>query len=189
MKKGISEAKVQRMRNLITKKYNNKTQMRSGYTSQQNEYAEGDIWEERGKQWTIKNGIKRNITKLDKARKALSVPLTCPKCGGSMSHPAHKMTYKRWGICFNCTSQWEQQMKREGTYEAFLKEIEDKNFDVWIKDITKEYYEWLEARDAQSYVTEAGDIEDWSGGKSTDEMRREFDEQVIKIRESRDEKK
>ena len=106
-----------------------------------------------------------------------------------MSHPAHKMTYKRWGICFNCTSQWEQQMKREGTYEAFLKEIEDKNFDVWIKDITKEYYEWLEARDAQSYVTEAGDIEDWSGGKSTDEMRREFDEQVIKIRESRDEKK
>lgn len=189
MKKGISEAKVQRMRNLITSKYNNKTQVRSGYTGQIQDYKEGDVWEERGKQWTIRNGIKRTVTKLDAARKAVSIPLSCPKCGGAMNHQAHKHTYNRWGICFICTSKWEQQMKREGTYEAFLKEIEDKNFNVWLKDITKEYYEWLELRDSKSFVTEAGDIEDWSGGKTKQQMREEFDEQVIKIREARDEKK
>jgi len=189
MKKGISESKVQRMRNLITKKYNNKTQVRSGYSKSYDTHDEGDVWEESGKKWTIKNGIKRTVTKLHSARKIYNTPLSCPKCSGTMAHPAHKQTYNRWGICFSCTSQWEQQMKREGTYDAFLKEIEDKNFDVWIKDITKEYYEWLGARDAQSYVTEAGDIEDWSGGKSTEELRKEFDEQVDKIREARDEKK
>ena len=46
------------MRNLLTKKYGDKTTIRSGYTKKQTIYKEGDVWEEKGKQWTIKNGIK-----------------------------------------------------------------------------------------------------------------------------------
>lgn len=189
MKKGIADAKVQRMRNLVTKKYGDKTQVRSGYTKNYNKRQEGDVWEERGKQWTIRNGIKRTVTKLDSARTEHSTPIVCPKCSGKMQHPAHKHTYKRWGICFICTSMWEQKMRADGTYDDFIKSIEDKNFDVWLGDVTKEYYEWLETRDAKSYVTEAGEIEDWTGGKTTAELRTEFDEQVVKIQEARDEKK
>ena len=33
------------------------------------ERVEGDVWEESGKTWTIKNGIKRTVTRMDKARK------------------------------------------------------------------------------------------------------------------------
>jgi hypothetical protein len=189
MKKGISEARVQRMRNLITKKYGDKTQVRSGYTKGNYKRQEGDVWEEKGKQWTIKNGIKRTINTLNSAREHYSVPLSCPKCSGKMRHEAHKHTYRRWGMCFICTSKWEQEMKISGTYDDFIKSIGDKNFDVWLADVTKEYYEWLSSRDAQKFVTEAGDIEDWSGGKSTDELRKEFDEQVTKIQEARNEKK
>jgi len=189
MKKGITDAKVQRMRNLVTKKYGDKTQVRSGYTKNYNKQQEGDVWEERGKQWTIRNGIKRTVSKLDTAREQHKTPIACPKCSGKMQHLAHKHTYKRWGICFICTSKWEQEMRADGTYDAFIKDIEDSNFDVWLGDVTKEYYEWLDTRDAKSYITEAGDIEDWSGGKTSDELRKEFDEQVVKIQESRDETK
>ena len=69
MKKGISESKVKRMRNLLTKNYNDKTKIRSGYTKKETIYKEGDLWKENGKQWTIKNGINRTINKLSAARK------------------------------------------------------------------------------------------------------------------------
>ena len=36
-----------------------------GYTKEYVEHKEGDVWEENGKQWTIKNGIKQTVTKLD----------------------------------------------------------------------------------------------------------------------------
>tara|TARA_R100001015_G_C4620816_1_gene177866 strand:- start:780 stop:1349 length:570 start_codon:yes stop_codon:yes gene_type:complete len=189
MKKAISEAKVQRMRNLITKKYGNKTQIRSGYTKQEQERKEGDIWIEKGRKWTIKNGIKRNVTKLNSARAKFAIPLCCPKCNGKMQHQAHKHTFKRWGICFICTSKWEQEMIIDGTYEEFIKEINDKNFDIWIKDVTQEYYDWLNKRKSQAYVTEAGDIEDWSGGETSDKLKEEFDAQVQKIKDCRNENK
>lgn len=189
MKKGISEAKVQRMRNIITKKYGKKTVSRSGYTKQINERLEGDVWTEKGRQWTIRNGIKQNVTKLRSARTQHIVPMCCPKCNGKMQHEAHKHTYKRWGICFICTSKWEQEMTINGTYDAFIKKLNNSNFDVWINDVTKEYYEWLASRNSKSYVTEAGDIEDWIGGKTNKELKVEFDNQVQKLKDHRDENK
>ena len=66
MKKYIPEHKVKRMRNIVTKKYGNKTRIQSGFSITKEDFKEGDIWEERGKTWTIKNGIRQNITKLDK---------------------------------------------------------------------------------------------------------------------------
>jgi hypothetical protein len=52
-------------------KHGEKTIVGTGYTKQQEFYEEGDIWEADGRQWTIKNGIKQNLTKLDKAKMRL----------------------------------------------------------------------------------------------------------------------
>ena len=49
-----------------------------GYSKKQEFHGEGDVWEEDGRQWTIKNGIKQNVTKLDKAKKEVTLPLFCP---------------------------------------------------------------------------------------------------------------
>ena len=80
-------------------------------------------------------------------------------------------------------------MKNNGTYDEFIKDIEDKNFNVWLNDIVQEYNNWLKYRDSKTYITEAGDIEDWSGGKSSKELKKEFDEQIEKVKEFRNEKK
>ena len=82
LKKEFKEKDVQRVRNIVNKNYTAKTQSLTGYQKAFKRHTEGDIWEEGGKTWTIKNNVKQNITKLDDAKKAVRIPLACPKCGG-----------------------------------------------------------------------------------------------------------
>ena len=71
LKKEFKERDVQRVRNLVSKDYTAKTRSGIGYEKEVKRHKEGDIWEEVGKQWTIVNGIKQNVTKLDAAKKAV----------------------------------------------------------------------------------------------------------------------
>ena len=174
MKKGISKNKVQRMRNLVSGNYNAKTKVVSGFTKTIKEYKEGDVWEEKGKTWTIKRGIKRTVNKLDIARKNTTTPLVCPKCSGKMNHPGHKKMYYRWGMCLTCVNQWVNKMTKNGTYDEFMSEFDTKNYNAFINDITQEYEDWLDKRNSQHYITEAGDKEDWSGGQSNEQLAKDF---------------
>ena len=60
LKKEFKHSDVERLRNLVKKDYTAKTKLQTGYQKKLNKYKEGDIWEESGKKWTIKNGIKQN---------------------------------------------------------------------------------------------------------------------------------
>ena len=75
LKKQFQQKDVQRLRNLMTGKHGAKTTVGVGYTKQQEFHEEGDVWEEDDRTWTIKNGIKQNITKLDKAKEAHGLTL------------------------------------------------------------------------------------------------------------------
>ena len=79
LKKEFSKKDVQRARNLITGDTNSRTSQGIGYTKKYEHHKEGDIWEEDGRKWTIKNGIKQNVTKMDKFKKMGKIPLFCPE--------------------------------------------------------------------------------------------------------------
>ena len=49
------------MRNIITKDYSAKTSTQIGYTKEYVEHKEGDVWEENGKQWTIKMVLNKQL--------------------------------------------------------------------------------------------------------------------------------
>ena len=102
LKKEFKQSDVQRARNLINKDFTKKTKFQVGYQKKFNHHEEGDIWEENGKSWTIKNGIKQNITKLDKAKKAHLMPLFCPNCNRVMKKRNDKPFYKIHKKCFDC---------------------------------------------------------------------------------------
>ena len=74
LKKEFKERDVQRLRNLVQGKYGDKTTVGTGYQKAKEFHNEGDIWEEDNRTWTIKNGIKQNITKLDKAKENIVLP-------------------------------------------------------------------------------------------------------------------
>ena len=67
LKKEFSKKDVQRLRNVFTGKTGERTTDGVGYTKKQEFHKEGDVWTENGREWTIKEGIKQNVTKLDKA--------------------------------------------------------------------------------------------------------------------------
>lgn len=161
LKKEFKQSDVQRVRNIVNKDFTSKTKSQTGYQKKYSHHKEGDIWEESGKQWTIKNGIKQNITKLDKAKKAARIPLTCPKCKGSMKHHLAKKMYKIHGFCFDCTVEYEAELRKAGLYEQYEKRMMTGNVESFLKDIEAWVLESL--NDNITMVTEQGDVEDWSG--------------------------
>ena len=69
LNKEFKRKDVERMRNLIKGNVNESAELQVGYTTKKEDHKEGDVWEEGGKEWTIKDGIKQTYTKLDKVRK------------------------------------------------------------------------------------------------------------------------
>jgi len=171
LKKEFKQSDVQRVRNIVNKDFTGKTKLQAGYQKSSKRYNEGDVWEENGKQWTIKNGIKQNITKLDTVKKLVRIPLSCPKCGGSMRHHLAKKMYKIHGFCFDCTIDMEANLRKAGLYKQYEKRMMQGNMKAFVDDIES----WvLDSIDNDStYVTEQGDVEDW--GK----MSKEYKKQVI----------
>ena len=164
LKKDFKESDVQRIRNLIKKDYTGRTKITSGYTGKVNEYKEGDIWEEDGRTWTIKNGVRQNISKLKQAKDFYKMPLTCPKCGGSMKHHLHKKMYRIHKFCFDCTIDYEANLRKLGKYEEYEKAMITGNILSFASDLESFILDSLEQ--STTFVTEQGDIEDWKNNSS-----------------------
>ena len=70
LKKEFKEKDIKRVRNLVNKNFTSNTQTQTGYQKVIERHIEGDVWEDGGKTWTIKNGLRQNVTKLDSVKKA-----------------------------------------------------------------------------------------------------------------------
>ena len=182
MKKAITEAKVQRMRNLVTGKYKNKTATQIGYTKTKTSYEEGDVWEERGKTWTIKNGLRQNITKLDGVRKIIKTPLCCPKCGNRMNKRLDKKFHKLRKQCFDCVVAFEHELKMKGEYKQYERNIISSKLESMYKNVETALNEGVDQMLNKEYITESGHKEDWSGGLSKEQYQTLVNAELDKLR-------
>lgn len=128
-----------------------------------NSYKEGDIWTERGKTWTIKNGIKRTVTKTSSTRKKLLTPLCCPKCSKSLSHWLDQKMYTYNGFCHDCTIDFEHTLIKEGLYEDYQKNRVMSNATSFIGDLESYMKDFISESSNTSNITEDGDVEAWIG--------------------------
>ena len=128
LKKEFKRKDVQRARNLIMGKTGDSTGTQIGYKKEIKEYKEGDIWTENKKTWTIKNGIKQTISKLDKIKKEVFMPLSCPKCKKVMKKHLDKPNYKIHKMCHDCIIEYEHKLKCNGEYESYRKKLLNNNF-------------------------------------------------------------
>jgi len=176
---------VQRMRNIITKDYNAKTTTQIGYSKAQVDHKEGDIWDENGKQWTIKNGIKQTVTRFDKLKESILLPLTCPKCSGAMKN--NHLNKKMWPIhkmCFDCVIDMETKLKHEGKYEKYSRNLIKGGVKVHIKDLEDALLELALDESNEGFVTEAGDIEKWAGkGIDKQKIVQDLQEYIQKLKD------
>jgi len=165
LKKEFKSKDVERLRNLVQGKYGDKTTMGTGYEKAKEFYAEGDVWEEDGRQWTIKNGLKQNITKLDKAKEGIVLPIFCSTCSKTMKPHLDKRWFVMYGHCFNCQVDFEAKLRREGKLEDYEKQVINSH----LEGVTKDFEVWVDEliNTNETFVTEAGDVEKWDGSGKT----------------------
>lgn len=163
LKKEFNPRDVQRMRNLLTGNTGDRTQIQAGWDKGKYVPKEGDVWEENGKKWTLKNGIKTTVTKLDQVKKLVLIPLSCPECGNVMK--LNDYNKKMWGIhqkCFDCVIKMETEIKRQGKWEEYSTGIMNRNKNAELEDLEAALEQWVNESD--TFVSEQGDIEKWDGG-------------------------
>jgi hypothetical protein len=171
------------MRNIITGNAGDSTGTQVGYSKQSQDYQEGDVWEENNKQWTIKNGIKQTVTKFDKLKKLVTFPLTCPECSKPMkSNDLNKKMFNIHNKCFDCVIEMEAKIKFDGKWDEYEKGILNTNKNAMVDDFEQSIEEFYKMQ-SESYFTEAGDIESWSGGKINEEEVKNVKEYIKKLRE------
>ena len=185
LQREFKERDVQRMRNIITKDYTAKTTTQIGYSKAQINHKEGDIWEENGKKWTIKNGIKQTVTRFDKLKEAINLPLSCPKCGKAMKN--HNLNKKMWSIhkmCFDCVVIMETELKRTGQFEEYARNLTIRGVRSYINELEEVILEIALEETNEGFVTEDGDIEKWAGkGIDKQKLTTEIQEYIQKLKE------
>lgn len=187
LKKEFKRSDVERVRNLVKKDFTSKTKSQTGYKKSSKRYKEGDIWEERGKKWTIKNGLKQNITILDSAKKAVKIPLCCPKCGKPMTSYIDKQAYKINKMCLDCLVNYEVELKKAGLWEQYVIHSSKGNLKYFINEVEQRINEYVHQQD-ETYVTEQGDVESWKGnisGKKA-EVTEKFKEYITYLKSKLD---
>ncbi len=184
LQKEFTKRDVQRIRNLVSGRQGDATQTQVGYTTKHIDRNEGDVWEEFGRKWTIKNGIKISVTKLDRAKLHAHTPLLCPECNKPMKTEHDKKMFRIHNTCFDCVVKMETQLKIEGKYKEYEEKIVKSNANFMLDEFANGFDDFLNSFDSTSgFVTEQGDIEDWHV-KALDKQK--IREQVMKdIEEAR----
>ena len=177
LKKEFSKKDVERARNLISGNTDSRSSQGIGYSKKYTHHKEGDVWEEDGRKWTIKNGVRQNVTKMDKFKKMGKMPLFCPECGTLMKKHLDKKVYPAYQKCFHCVVDYEAQLQKEGKAEEYFNNLRNGHIQSAI-DGYKSFMEDMMKQSNANYVTEAGDVETWKGGKSKEELERELQEGI-----------
>ena len=183
LNKEFSKRDVQRMRNIVTGNTADKTRVQAGYEKENKVYVEGDIWEENGKTWTINNGLKQTITKHDKLRQIIVMPLKCPECEKAIK--VNNLNKKMWSIhnkCFDCVVEYETHLRKIGKYEEYEKKLLNANKDSFVDDYEQAVNAFVNDQ-GESFMSEAGDMENWSKAKINPEVIKSLKENIKQLRE------
>jgi len=185
LNKEFKRKDVERMRNLIKGKSGESAETQVGFTSKKKDHKEGDIWEEGGKKWIIKDGIKQTYTKLDKVKKEAILPLFCPNCGSLMKNRLDPKMYKIHKKCFDCVVKMEHKLRIEGKYEEYERNVIANNAESYLDDLEQYLLEAINTSNDQ-YVSEKGEIERWKGGINKDEFLDQVKTNLAKSRKQVD---
>ena len=182
LKKEFKRKDVDRARNLLTGKSGASSETQVGYKKKRVDYKEGDVWVENKKTWTIKDGIKQTISKMDAIKKEIFMPLCCPKCGKVMKSQLDKPVYRIHKTCHNCLIDYEAKLKLRGEYDDYIKELRLTNAITQIDEF-EGYFLELANQSNEGYVSEHGEIERWKGGIDINKITSEISKKANEARE------
>ena len=143
---------------------------------------EGDVWEEKGKTWTIKDGIKQTVTKFTEARKSFLTPLSCPECGKSMKSHWDVKFWKTHRTCWDCVIKAEHEIRTQGRWAEYEQAKVSANAAAFLKEVRETLEEYAGSSKEDTYVTEKGKVEKWSNPDNK-VIRQYIDTEIEKLEE------
>tara|TARA_R110001583_G_scaffold178157_1_gene333950 strand:+ start:1743 stop:2378 length:636 start_codon:yes stop_codon:yes gene_type:complete len=182
LKKEFKRKDVSRARNLIMGKTGAATGTQVGYKKKQVEYKEGDVWTENKKTWTIKNGIKQTVSKLDKIKKEVFMPLCCPECSKVMKHHLDKDNWKIHKTCHDCVVKSEHKILMDKNYDKYIKNLKSKNELEYLNEIESYLLDAINTSNT-NYISEHGEVERWVGGVNKEKLTKEITQAVKERKE------
>jgi len=165
------------LKELLSGAHKSQTRSSYGYTSTSTEKHEvGDVWTETdpktGTVWRFeqKDGYRTKTVDnsiLDVIRKTLTVPDTCPQCGGDMRNEEKHLHFKMYFIhkkCFSCVLKEENSVRIKGkeAWEEYSKQRMLANAEAWFTDADREVALLREAIKLQFIQNADGKMEDWN---------------------------
>ena len=183
LNKEFKRTDVNRLRNLIQGKTDNSSNTQIGYNKKTEDYKEGDIWKENRKTWTIKNGIKQTISKLDKIKKEVFMPLCCPECSKVMKHHLDKDNYKIHKTCHDCVIKSEHKILMDKSYDKYIKNLKNKNELEYLNEIESYLLDAINTSNS-NYISEHGEIERWVGGVNKEKLTKDI-KQAVKVKKEK----
>lgn len=177
----MDKQQKKRIKNILSGDITNSTGVTVGYRKKYIERKEGDKWEEDGKTWTIQNGVKQTISVLSDMKNELLMPMFCPKCENIMNKQKDKTVWRQFGFCLDCLVEEDTKQKIAGTFEEKEKQIVETNIQSWKDEMIVALKEFLDVADSNYYVTEAGDVEDWSMEGNKHNLKKIIDKTVKEL--------
>ena len=82
-----------------------------------------------------------------------------------MNYWLHKKMYRIHGFCFDCTVDYEAQLRRAGLFDQYEKAMMSKGQQAFVKDVEA----WVldQVSPQETYVSEEGEVDTWIGGDKT----------------------
>lgn len=137
--------------------------------------------DDNGVQYIQKDGYVLKEGKLKFLRDSISRPKNCPKetCVCTTPGQADKKMLAIHGMCLQCVSESETQMRIDGTYANYEKQMILQNVQRWLQDARKDASIIAEYMSSANVVLQDGSVEEWSG-ENKDSMKEkilaEFDQ-------------
>ena len=176
---------IKAIKEMLSGTHKTQTKIQMGYTGERVNREEGDIWEENGKKWTIKNGIKKSVNKLgnymDQFDFSNCYQDSCNITQYNMTDLDKKMSSFH-GMCFNCATKMKTKMMLDGTWEAYEQERVKKNAIAWLNDAENDVLEIKKAMTKTEFVNSNGSVEKWSLDKKEEKIIDEIDTQWSKYK-------
>ena len=122
---------IEKIQKMVKGIYNRPIQV--GYTGKTLR-EEGEEWEDHnGRKWKIQNGQRKQITKVP----ARGID-KCSDCEKMILKDIDQDTYNRMNRCYHCQINFEVDLKAEGKWEDWVKEMEEKRWETILKEYESE---------------------------------------------------
>ena len=94
-----------------------------------------------------------------------------------MNKNLDKKVFPAYQKCFDCIIDYEAELQKQGKSEEYFKGLRNQH----IQNAINEYKAFMGDKMKESnanYVTEAGDVENWRGGLSKEQLEKELQEGI-----------